>query len=334
MRDFSKVAPQFWTGDTGRRLRALGPEVQVIALYLITCPSSSMIGLFYLPLPTLCHETGRGFEGASKALLDLEKARFCEYDRETELVWVPEMARFQIGEALSPNDKRAVGLKKDLIPFRKSRFYKKFLDRYAERYHLRDLPEPEAPSEPLRRPIEAPSKEHPTEIEIEQEIENKINNTLVPGDEPILTPPTSRPRKRSSGQVPYLALEQVFNDRFWPAYPRHDARKDALRAWVKLHPSPELVERILVALEAQKRAGRFDGDPKYIPMGSTWLNRARWEDPPAPAGFGNGTGARPSEGRVIPDAEETARRNREQREADAKDPPISIAEARARGLVK
>lgn len=99
MRDYAKVAPQFWTGTTGRALRAEGRDCQLLALYLITSPHATMIGLYYMPLPLLCHETGLSREGASKALRSLGALGFAHYDPERELVWVPEMARFQLGRA-------------------------------------------------------------------------------------------------------------------------------------------------------------------------------------------------------------------------------------------
>lgn len=110
MRDYGKVSPQFWTGCTGRRIRALGAQAQVMALYLMTCPASSMIGLYYIPIPTLAHETGIPLEGASKVLRSLCEVGFVEYDYENELVWVCEMARHQIGETVEKRDKRQLGI--------------------------------------------------------------------------------------------------------------------------------------------------------------------------------------------------------------------------------
>ena len=34
MRDYAKVAPQFWTGKTGKALKAAGPETVIVGLYL------------------------------------------------------------------------------------------------------------------------------------------------------------------------------------------------------------------------------------------------------------------------------------------------------------
>jgi len=154
MRDYSAVVPTFWTGKTGREIRALGPECQVIALYLLTSPHSNMIGLYYLPKLFIAHETGLTIEGASKALVSLSKAQFCTYDEESETVFIHEMARYQIGADLVATDKRVKGVENELKKFHNNPLLNAFLKRYAEPYHLDfddEEPSPiEAPSKPLR----------------------------------------------------------------------------------------------------------------------------------------------------------------------------------------
>lgn len=171
MRDYAKIAPSFWNGPTGRQIRALGPEAQLIAIYLLSCPSASMIGLYYLPLPILCHETGSSIEGASKALRSLDEIGFCQYDAETEQVWVIEMAKWQIGEQLDERDKRVKAVRRVVNTLVNSPFINAFLDRYAEAYHLDEM-------KPLRRGIEAPSKplrSQKQEQEQEQNQEQEVN---------------------------------------------------------------------------------------------------------------------------------------------------------------
>ena len=166
MRDYGKIAPSFWTGETGRQIRAAGFQTQVVALYLLTCPSANMIGLYYMPLPTLCHETGSPSEGASKALRSLSEVGFSHYDAPSEVIWIPEMARFQIGETLSPKDKRIVAIVKTAESFRKCRFFQDFYNRYQIPFNL---PKPcpfDAPSMPLR----CQEQEQEQKQEQEQEI--------------------------------------------------------------------------------------------------------------------------------------------------------------------
>ena len=149
-RDYAQVSPTFWTGETGRALREAGADAQRIAFYLLTCPNSNMLGLYYLPLPTLCHEVGITPQGASKALQRVSEAGFAHYDAPSDMVYVPEMARYQIGERLKAGDKRVAGILKSLGTVRKSVFCKDFCDKYRQAYHIPDDFPPEAPSKPLR----------------------------------------------------------------------------------------------------------------------------------------------------------------------------------------
>ena len=157
MRDYSRVSPQFWIGETGRRIRSLGSEAIAVAFYVMTCPTSNMIGLYYLSLPTICHETGLSEKGASKALRSLFEAQFCEYDGASEVIWVYEMARFQIADQLDPRDKRCKGLWRELLAYKNTLFFKRFYERYQQAFCLPHVDFPpddkspfEAPSKPLR----------------------------------------------------------------------------------------------------------------------------------------------------------------------------------------
>src|ERR1700753_2240226 len=111
MRDYGKIVPTFWTRGSGKALRD-NPIARLAALYVMSAPSANMIGIYYLPLPTLAHELGvpleapsRGpLEGASgppsggprgglqgvRDVLDrLAEEGIAFYDDVEELVWVP-----------------------------------------------------------------------------------------------------------------------------------------------------------------------------------------------------------------------------------------------------
>jgi hypothetical protein len=153
MPDYAMVRPQFWTGETGRKIRAMGRDAQVAALYLMTGPCSNMIGLFYLPLPTVCHEIGLSREGVLAILRSLFEGGFCEYDEAEEVVFVREMARYQIGAELKEGDNRIKGIARELEPYQKSRFYNDFVAKYGECYKLG----PPEPPKPLQRGLSTPS---------------------------------------------------------------------------------------------------------------------------------------------------------------------------------
>lgn len=153
-REYSKVRPRFWTGDTGKIIRKLGRDCQVIGFYLMTCPSANMLGLYYLAMPTLCHETHSPLKGALKALRSLQEAKFAYYDLSSEIVYVPNMAREQIGERLKRKDNRHVAVLRELESLRKTPFFNDFVIRYRDVYELQDV----VVDPDLASPLEGPSK--------------------------------------------------------------------------------------------------------------------------------------------------------------------------------
>jgi hypothetical protein len=172
-RDYGKVSHRFWTGETGRKIRDLGLEARVVATYLVTCGSSNMIGLYYIPLMLISHETGIPLEGASKALRSLSEADFAHYDESGEVVFVPHMAKQQIADELSATDKQQHGVVALLKEYKKSRFVADFVAIYGEAYHLPNGLVSEAPSKALPSPFEAPSKPRAGTESREQEQEQE-----------------------------------------------------------------------------------------------------------------------------------------------------------------
>ena len=105
-RNYRKVSPEFWTGETGKTIQKAGPAAIIVAVYCMTCHHSLDTGLFRLPVPYAMEATGLSREEVEQALTALENARFLTYDSAGSVVFVHEMGRFQIGEALKPTDKR------------------------------------------------------------------------------------------------------------------------------------------------------------------------------------------------------------------------------------
>ena len=152
----------FWTGETGRALKKLGPEAIVVSVYLVTSPHSNMLGVFYCPIAYIVQDTGLSFEGASKGLRWSIDAGFCSYDGASEVVWVHEMARYQIEASLKPGDKRVPAIAKEYAQLPKCSFLSDFFDKYQAAFRLEN-----------KRGIEAPSKPHRSqEQEQEQEQEH------------------------------------------------------------------------------------------------------------------------------------------------------------------
>ena len=71
----------------------------------------------------------------------------------------------------------------------------------------------------------------------------------------------------------------VLFEKFYQAYPKKKARPDAEKAWKKINPDEDLLNKMLISIEKSKNSDDWvRDDGKYIPFPATWLNKRRWED--------------------------------------------------------
>lgn len=181
MRDYGTVSPQFWVRGTGKQLRG-DAGAQVVALYLMTSPHANMIGIYYCPVDYIAKETGLSIEGASKALQRLASLDFCTYEQESELVFVHRLATYQIGEELSPSDKRVKGVINELAKVPQGACWQAFRARYAVQYHL-PIPGDKPLPSPSKGATEAPSKpETETETETDRAPSAKTRKSQLPSN--------------------------------------------------------------------------------------------------------------------------------------------------------
>ena len=85
-------------------------------------------------------------------------------------------------------------------------------------------------------------------------------------------------QKKSDGAQSRWNNDTVINgfDKFWEAYPNKKDKQKAIKAWAKHQPN---LPKVLKALKAQKNSEQWKKDNgQYIPLPTTWLNGARWED--------------------------------------------------------
>jgi hypothetical protein len=196
-REYGKVAPQFWTGKTGRQLRAHGRDAQLLALYLATNRHANMIGLYYLPLPLMAHEVGFTPDETEAALQVLVDVGYCVLDHERELVWVREMARYQIEETLKPGDKRVISIRSQVEEFRASPLAAAFHARYEVAFNLYPidqsakgdskglLGEREAPPKPETRDQRAETSEQGAETRDQTTPDAEVIRGAVSSSEPV-----------------------------------------------------------------------------------------------------------------------------------------------------
>lgn len=300
MRDYGKVSPQFWIGKTGKELKKAGFEAQIVSLYLLTSPHSNMIGLYYMPLMYMAHETGLGIEGASKGLASAIQCGFCLYDEDSEMVWVPEMASHQIGTSLKPTDKRCAGVQNTYDSQPDNPFLPMFYDRYVTDFNLtnrRDFtPESTWDIEGASKGLASQEQEQEQEKEQDQntlsdsdrtagEISNESQNipASTTGSENQLDVENSE-QPDSGVQEKNDPVEVAFEEIFWQAGLRKEAKVKALSAFktkyrahrAKTQDSPalfaqRLADDIRLCLQAKKLG--FD---KILP--TSYLNGERWND--------------------------------------------------------
>jgi hypothetical protein len=65
-------------------------------------------------------------------------------------------------------------------------------------------------------------------------------------------------------------------DTFWLCYPRHEAKKDALKAWKQVDADQHIIE-ILTALSVWRKIWEKK-NYEFIPLPATWIRGERWED--------------------------------------------------------
>ena len=69
---------------------------------------------------------------------------------------------------------------------------------------------------------------------------------------------------------------------WYKAYPRHEARDDAAKTWIKRRKELPPLADMLAALDWQKRSGclrpEFADGRSLIPLPATYLNKGRWKD--------------------------------------------------------
>lgn len=139
------------------------------------------------------------------------------------------------------------------------------------------------PVETEDKPVENQSETKPkpnNNQEVTKPEPDKIYDVDVDGDKDVdvdiySTPPTSPRRgsgRKKSADMDGFAL-------FWQEYPRKAAKAAALKAWQKLNPSPELVERIIAHVRDHKRSPDWIKDGgQFVPHPATFINGRRWED--------------------------------------------------------
>lgn len=224
-RSYAKIFTGKWRSRSFRTLRG-NPWAIVLQDYLMSCPASEMSGVFYMPKYLIEGELGIPHDELENAIKILEEADFCRF-YDDEYVFVFNMARYQIADALSPDDNRWKSLMRDIEEM-PDNIRREFIIRYNDDFNLgyriirkaaeptapvqsapqaesnqgEDKPlatcqsaetkplvlESEAPCKPLIRPLQAPCKP----VTVTETVSVAVTEEVPVGKR---RPTTSRPRQ-------------------------------------------------------------------------------------------------------------------------------------------
>ena len=93
------------------------------------------------------------------------------------------------------------------------------------------------------------------------------------------TKPNETEEKRTKAYKDKEKDKGILFDRFWNAYPRHEGKANARKAFEKLKADDDLLSTMLKAIEKQKQSPQWqENEGQFIPYPATWLNGKRWED--------------------------------------------------------
>lgn len=172
MRTFCKLSTLFWTDEMGRELRAHGPQLQLLALYLFSNKHSNYTGIYVLPKMYIAADLGLDMNSVEAMLRTLDEMNYAKYDESTETVWIIDAAREQLGESLKSADKMVKAVQRELSELpKKCVLIAQFIERYANAYHLK------AEAEPAKRPA-------PARVEAPANVEAPVQQALPQTDKP------------------------------------------------------------------------------------------------------------------------------------------------------
>lgn len=283
MRPFFKKLPTFYAGATGRRIRGLkatktaAKDAFILADYLMSCPSANQYGLYVLEpevVPVHIPLTATEFEAALAALEDVE---FAFYDAETRWVWVKEMAAYQLGAPLKPQDNLVASVKRWYASGPKNPFLGDFYDRYAHDLCLAQHTERSGP--PVERRDGRGSRRgsiEPPSLSLSPSPSPVLEGGVGETEFELSPMPAARPRP-----VRVQSWRDAAWETFWNTYPKKSEHKRGYSMFVKLAKTPELATEIQAGLERLLPHFDYSEDMRWIPAPHKWLERERWKDEPA-----------------------------------------------------
>jgi len=112
---------------------------------------------------------------------------------------------------------------------------------------------------------------------LDEDIDNEVwRHKRIDGELQMLHSINSKKAEGAKSRWDEKNLNLDGFDEFWRAYPNKKDKQKAMKAWSKHKPD---LKKVLSAIKAQKNSEQWKKDNgQFIPLPTTWLNGARWED--------------------------------------------------------
>ena len=112
---------------------------------------------------------------------------------------------------------------------------------------------------------------------LDEDIDNEVwRHKRIDGELQMLQNINSKKAQGAQSRWDEKTLKLDGFDEFWRAYPNKKDKQKAMRAWSKHRPE---LKKVLSALKTQSQSDQWTKeDGRFIPLPTTWLNGARWED--------------------------------------------------------
>lgn len=104
----------------------------------------------------------------------------------------------------------------------------------------------------------------------------RVDQSRVDNTREDNTPPSPSDEGGGTARTPLVEIRFA---EFWSEYPKKVGKQYALKAWKRINPDASLHEKIMTAIDAQKRGEQWRRDKgRYIPNPATWLNGGYWDN--------------------------------------------------------
>jgi hypothetical protein len=138
-RKFAKIKPGIWNSA---KFKSLSSDGKLLGMYLMTNSHFQMVGIYQICKHYMSKDTGLTRDQIETTLSELIEKKFCDFNEESEVVWVIDMALSQVAD--NPNIKQRAGVQNELVRIHidyEYPFVKEFLELYGEKFMLPSLDE-------------------------------------------------------------------------------------------------------------------------------------------------------------------------------------------------